>query len=763
MRILKKVKSLLSFFAVLSMINLSVTESRSEHIIGGEVIYRCLLVDSINQRTTFEIITTLYRDSRSGGAQFDPNGKFGIFRFNGVVWEHLQTINTPVRDITPVDVVNNNPCIITPPNIGVERGSYRFNITLPWSEHSYIISYQRCCRNNTINNIVDPRSTGGTYSTEITPTAMRTCNNSPNFKNYPPILICANELLLFDHSATDQDGDQLVYEFCAPLSGGGLDGSLIGTGTDPSSCTGVYPDPFRCPPPFPEVEFLLPNYTIANPMGGDPRVTIDAVTGRLSGVPTITGQFLIGVCVKEFRNGELIGEVRRDFQFNVTACQVALTAAIAAERENNGEFTINSCGNNTVNFRNLSTDQRFIQNYYWEFDLGTDTLIFNERDIMVTFPDTGSYRAVMILNKDLPTQVCIDTAFITINIYPAIDADFSFAYDTCVAGPVSFTDLSVTGASNLKSWQWSFNEEGSAIAQNPEFLFRTPGLKMVKLLATDVNNCKDSIVKPVSYLPVPALILIDPSVFIGCKPADIFFNNLSTPVDDTYDILWDFGDGNFGTEISPTHLYEEEGVYSVKLEITSPIGCYTERFFPDLIKVLDSPVAGFSFTPETPNNFNREVQFIDESQKAVGVQWFFGAVGTNVERNPRYVFPDTGVFVVQQIAVHEFGCTDTAFAIIDVQPLINLIFPNAFTPNNDGLNDGYRVYGFVEGIQSFKMNIFNRYGEVIFRSEDPNEQWNGFINNTGTMAPPGVYVYAVEYVGPRGDVEIVKGSITLIR
>lgn len=750
----------LHFFALLLLLT---REAVAEHIIGGEVIYRCLNVDSLNQRTTFEIVFTLYRDARSGGAPFDPNGKFGVFRFNGAVWVHQQTINSPVRDIAAVDIVNDNPCIIAPPNLGVERGLYQFNITLPWSDQSYIISYQRCCRNSTINNIVDPRSTGGTYYTEITPTAQRSCNSSPNFINYPPILICANELLLFDHSAVDKDGDQLVYEFCAPFSGGGLDGSGMGTGTDPNSCTGVYPDPFRCPPPFEEVEFLLPNYSVVNPMGGDPRVSIDPNTGILRGVPTITGQFLIGVCVKEYRNGELIGEVRRDFQFNVTACQVALTAAIEAQVQNDGNFTINSCGSKTVDFQNLSTDQRYIQNYYWEFDLGTDTLIFNERNVTVNFPDTGTYKAVMILNRGLPSQVCIDTAFITVNVFPEVTADFSFAYDTCVAGPVSFTDLSVTGAVSLRSWQWSFDADGSDNVQNPNFLFRTPGVKMVKLETADVNNCVDSIVKPVSYQPVPALVVVDPSVFIGCRPASITFTNLSEPIDETYDILWDFGDGNFGTDISPTHIYEEEGVYSVKIEITSPIGCYKERSFPSLIRVLASPVAGFSFSPEMPNNFNREVQFIDESQRAVGVQWFFGSVGTNLERNPRYIFPDTGVFIVQQIAVHESGCTDTAFAVIDVQPLINLIFPNAFTPNNDGLNDGYKVYGFLEGIQSFKMSIYNRYGELIFNTEDPNEPWTGMVKNSGDIAPPGVYVYSVEFVGPRGNLEVVKGSISLIR
>jgi hypothetical protein len=125
-------------------------------------------------------------------------------------------------------------------------------------------------------------------------------------------------MLNFDHSASDSEGNRLEYEFCAPLHAGGTDGAT--TPGSPLSCTGVTPLPDNCPPPFEEVEFG-PAYSPLNPMGGSPQISIDPVTGIITGVPNLQGQFVVGVCVKEFKNGIQIGSIRREFQFNVVNCQ----------------------------------------------------------------------------------------------------------------------------------------------------------------------------------------------------------------------------------------------------------------------------------------------------------------------------------------------------------------------------------------------------------------------------------------------------------
>ncbi|MFZ1751968.1 MAG: PKD domain-containing protein, partial [Saprospiraceae bacterium] len=563
-------------------------EAKSLHIIGGDVVYKCISFDSVRREVRYEIKFTMYRDSKSGGANFDPLANFGIYRGTSS-WTFVRTIaNVQVQNIKEIDIATNNPCILVPVNVGVQSGFYVFEVTLPVINENYYISYQRCCRNNTILNLVNPGGTGAAFTTEISPEAQRSCNNSPTFNGFPPVVICVNRPINFDHSASDADGDSLVYEFCTPLTAGGTDGAT--TPGSATACTGVTPSPTNCIPPYQFVTFNTPNFTFDKPMGGNPLITINAKTGLIEGSPNLLGQYVVGVCVREFRDGKLIGTLRRDFQFNVTTCEVAVNADVKASAKTDSNYSINSCGEFTINFQNLSTDVRYIQNYYWAFNIGGKLVTYDSRDVTVTFPGLGKYTATMILNKDLPALAdCSDTAAITVNLYPDINADFDFAFDTCVAGPVAFTDKSRSGAGAIQKWAWNF-VEGVSSLQNPKFEYERPGVKTARLVVEDANKCLDTLVKSINYFPVPSLIIIEPNTFTGCQPASIFFNNLSEPIDETYQLEWSFGDGNTSKEISPTNVYKDIGNYTVHLKLKSPIGCETAKAWPNLIKVVPSPV-----------------------------------------------------------------------------------------------------------------------------------------------------------------------------
>ena len=739
-------------------------QGQSAHIVGGDMVYDCLGFDGSVGR--FEITMTLYRDSKGGGAQFDAQARFGLFeRMPDGIWEYKQTIGgIPVGSIEDVLNVGSNPCLIVPPDIGVQKGVYRFEIDLATTSTEYMIAYQRCCRNGSITNIVDPGETGSVTSITISSAAVSTCNDSPEFNDFPPIVICAGQDVNFDHSATDVNGDVLTYEFCAPLASGGTDGSGANTG-DQNSCTGVTPDPVICRPPYNSVQFAaVGGYTVSNPMRGDPQVVINPNTGLISGVPTTPGQYVVGICVKEFRGGVQIGEVRRDFQFNVTDCDDGVFASLEADEVIDGKnYIINSCGENTVSITNASGLPQFIEEYYWEFDIDGTIQTFNTRDVSLTLPDFGTYTGVMQINNNVPATGCRDTAEITLNFFPPIFAEFDFSYDTCVAGPVIFDNLSSSGAGAITEHIWNFGDFNTSMEEDPEHTYQMPGLFGAELEVVDMNNCRDTVSYPISYFPVPGLLIIDPSVFIGCQPAPIFFDNLSMPIDSTYDLTWDFGDGETSDEISPTHIYEDIGVYDVSLEVISPIGCATDATFGELIEIEPSPTAGFSCTPEELSFFNRELQITDESEDAISWFYTFGDGGISDDPDPMYTYQDTGMYVLTQVVTHESGCTDTLTKLVDVAPVLALQMPNAFTPNNDGLNDDFRGKGYLPGIREYTLSIWNRWGEKVFQNNDPGSGWNGEYNNNGKQAMGGVYVYTVQYVGPRGNTFKQKGNVTLIR
>ncbi len=749
------------FWSIVVLILMQPWSASGLHIIGGDVVYRCLGVNTSTNQVRFEITFTMYRDSKSGGADFDNPANFGVYRGSGNRWSYVRTItNITVRNKKEIDINNDNPCILVPANVGVQSGTYVFEITLPIIDESYMLSFQRCCRNNTVLNLVDPGGTGAAFTTEITPESQRMCNNSPVFEKFPPVVICVNRPINFNHSAKDIDGDSLVYEFCAPLTAGGTEGT---NGGNAQSCNGVTPNPSRCPPPYEKVTFRSPGYSFDKPMGGDPIVYIDPVTGIIGGSPNVLGQYVVGVCVKEYRNGVLLSTLRRDFQFNVTTCEQAVHADIKATHKDGKDFTINSCGNQTINFKNLSTDVRFIKNYYWEFDIKGEKKTFSTRDVSITFPGVGNYIGTMILNKDLVGAAdCIDTASVTINVYPSIKADFSFKYDTCLAGPINFKDLSVSGAGSVQKWDWNFGE-GKSSVKNPDFEYEFPGDKTVRLIAEDINMCRDTVNKTIHYFPVPSLIVVEPNTFTGCQPARITFNNLSTPIDDSYKLLWSFGDGSTGTDFSPVHLYENTGIYSVELKITSPLGCMTQKKWNNLIKVVESPKAGFSYKPDEPNLLDNTVDFTDESIGGIAWQWQFDTVGVSLFQNPSFTFRDTGTYLIEQIVLHKSGCTDTARTYISILPYVNFLMPNAFTPNNDGLNDVFKPVGTFQGVSYYRLTIWNRWGEMLFESDDPKSGWNGQRNNIGDHAIPGVYAFVLEYINGLGERKTEKGHCTLIR
>lgn len=750
-----------SQWMLIGFVMLMAEKAHARHIIGGEITYDCIGMDTVNNTVTFRFEIHVYRDCYGGGAEFDPNFTFGIYYQQGAQWRLYNIWEQRLGPTSLIDNSDENPCLIIPPNVCVEEGVYVFTRTLPIINSNYMIAYQRCCRNNTIGNIWFPGEQGAAYTIEITPAAQRACNNSPKFKNFPPIIICVDEPLTFDHGAVDQEGDNLVYEFCTPLEAGGQLGTAGQGPCPPTSCECVIPDPGTCLPPFNTVEFRAPLYTSTTPLGGNPVVTIDRLTGQFAGVPREQGQFVVGVCVSEYRGGELMSILRRDFQFNVTYCEPTVFAQLAADETIDGqEFIINSCGENTVQFINESYSEQYIQSYEWIFDINGTPQTYTSRDVTVTFPDLGQYTGVMILNKGTE---CSDTADITVNIYPDIEADYIFDYDTCIAGPVSYTDLSSTGSGLLTDWLWEFGDGNESTGQNPSHTFLTPGVKRTTLTVTDVNDCTAELDQEINYFPVPPLIIIEPSTFVGCAPATISFENLSVPIDDTYDIVWDFGDGGSSGDISPTYVFEEPGVYSVSLEITSPIGCYTSAEFPAWITVEPSPEAAFTCSPEEITSFNNTVSFRDQSVGAISWQWNLGSEAVLFDQNPIYTFKDTGQYTVELIVTHMSGCTDTAYKELDVIPKVTFHMPNAFTPNGDGDNDRFFGVGILEGMTDFSMSIWNRWGEQVFYTEDPTEGWDGTKNNTGAQSVMGVYVYQVEYIGPRGNREQLKGYATLIR
>ncbi|MCX7769382.1 MAG: hypothetical protein N2110_10260, partial [Flavobacteriales bacterium] len=174
------------------------TLGHSTHIIGGEIYYRCL---GNNQ---YLITLKIYRDCYSGQAPYDNPAYVGIYDGNGTL---VENVALPFPGSLVLPFVYSSPCFQAPPNICVEEAVYEGVITLPPNATGYTLVYQRCCRNNTIVNLVNPGDQGASYVETIPPASVAPCNSSPFFEHFPPTVLCVGDTLNFPHHAIDPDGD----------------------------------------------------------------------------------------------------------------------------------------------------------------------------------------------------------------------------------------------------------------------------------------------------------------------------------------------------------------------------------------------------------------------------------------------------------------------------------------------------------------------------------------------------------------------------
>ncbi|TAE50738.1 MAG: hypothetical protein EAZ89_11455, partial [Bacteroidetes bacterium] len=287
---------------------------KATHIVGAELYYECL-----NPVTgQYEITLKLYRDCINGQAPYDQF--VTLFIFNSATGALFQTTNIPIPPVTPqIQPDDWGPCVAVIPNICVQEGIYKTTITLPPNAFGYTLGWARCCRNQAITNLANPLNEGITFLATIPPNTVAACNTMPTFDQVPPIFLCVNQQFAFDHSATDADGDSLVYALTNPYTG--LNAFGLGAGNPQNGGNQPVVDPLNNPmgpPPYNNVIFA-PGYSFTDPFGSG-NFVLDPQTGFITVTPTQTGIFVFSVSVFEYRNGILLSENRRDFQIHVINC-----------------------------------------------------------------------------------------------------------------------------------------------------------------------------------------------------------------------------------------------------------------------------------------------------------------------------------------------------------------------------------------------------------------------------------------------------------
>ena len=363
-----------------------------------------------------------------------------------------------------------------------------------------------------------------------------------------------------------------------------------------------------------------------------------------------------------------------------------------------------------------------------------------------TQSQSGNYTYTVTAIDNLG-HTCTSTTTVVIRPLPAVVAGNDVT--TCYNSSVTLT------ASGANSYTWSPVVQ-NGVAFNPS----TSGIYTV--IGTDINGCKNT--DEVNVTLVAASIpQISPSVNVGCAPLAVNFSfiNTCTQAD------WSFGNGQTasGCGIQST-IYQQPGCFDVFVQYTDLNGCDSSATFNDIICV-EKPKAAFYVNPPSISQGNSTINFFNVSQGAVTYWWDLGDGTISAIENPNHTYAtaeETG-FVATLVAISPSGCTDTTTLAIIYEEQLIFYVPNAFTPDADEHNQTFKPV-FTSGFDpyNFEMVIYNRWGEIVFKSQDHTKGWDGSFGYKGLDVQTGVYTWIIKFKPKNTDNKVtINGIVNVLR
>ncbi len=474
----------------------------AKHITGGEFIYDYLGAGSGNSKR-YSVTLRLFRDNSCTGCSVMPlNVTLGIFNNDdNTRFGNLQTIALSATE--PLTIVASPPCLSNPPQFNYSVGFYVFEVELPTNSAGYTITYQTCCRVDNITNIGNGNSVqvGSTFTGEIPGSSTLTngaIDNSARFVTGISV-ICSNKPFILDFSATDSDGDNLVYEFYNAYNGGAAQDAGF---SNPA------------PPSYASVSYISP-YAGANPFGTS--ATINSATGIISGIAPSAGSYIVAVLVKSYRNGNLIASHRKDFIVTVAPCDFASSEL---------KVSYTNCENLDFVFKN---ENNSLLNLTFDWNFGdpasaaanTSTLEFPPH----TYSAPGNYILTLIVNRNTP---CADTATALVRVWPGFNPAFAPIPPQCKNTPVQFTDLTTTNFPPITYWKWDFGvlnlTNDTSRLQNPTYTYTDSGTYKGIFIVETEKGCRDTLYpeikivdKPIFFVSNDTLICTVDTLQLNCN------------------------------------------------------------------------------------------------------------------------------------------------------------------------------------------------------------------------------------------------------
>ena len=389
--------------------------------------------------------------------------------------------------------------------------------------------------------------------------------------------------------------------------------------------------------------------------------------------------------------------------------------------------------------------------HYWDFGDGSTS---NQSNPSHVFINAGNYQVQYIGENSFG---CKDSAVLSVSVFPVPTASFNaINQSNCQVPAAVFINNTSTGAT---SYFWDLGNGNTSNQVNPIANYSAQGFYNIEMVASNQYGCVDSTSSAIQIVDDPVFANFTIRPLEGCAPLTIEVLDSSVGASS---YIWDFGDGTNSQQSAPQHTYFNPGTYSVQLVVSNNFGCQDTALWPTPIEVFPLPQAGFTMLPPYITVVKPLVQITDQSIGASAVL-YEPSVGYLSDMGNGYYNVntiDSGYVFVVQTVINEYGCVDTASAVVRVNPESALYVPSAFTPNGNKVNEGFRAKGVL--IFDYRLEIFNRWGQLIFESTDINEEWNGSYMNQGGGSKSDVYVWKIFYRDFQGNAHRKMGTVTLL-
>jgi len=353
---------------------------------------------------------------------------------------------------------------------------------------------------------------------------------------------------------------------------------------------------------------------------------------------------------------------------------------------------------------------------------------------------------------------CTASDEITVMVHPPLVIDAYSDLDTVCPGDPILLNVNITGGSG---YPYSIYLDGDIVTP-PITVYPSGNQSYTFVVEDNCANTAQDIVQTYNYEKPPLSFTSDK--LKGCVPLEIQFNETSNCNNCTY--TWDFGDNDgitYSYNNHPIHVFENAGLFDVSCSVISENGCKNSLVIYQMIEAYPKPDAAFTAIPDVAPIINPIIDFSNYSEGGIEYFWSFGDGDSSMLVNPYHEFNNVGYYNVQLVVKTEYGCLDTVNYTVRIQDIYTFYAPTAFSPDGDGVNDAFKVYGTGINLDEFNLKIYDRWGEVIWETNDIFDSWDGRIKEHGEIAQNGMYTWRCVFKDFSGIEHEETGPVTLIK